>query len=77
MELTHLEIVLFFIVQSIIILGALITSYVKIQIAIAKLQTNVLHIHECTDQLKADHSRLRDKVNGISRSVAKLEAKGA
>ena len=71
-----MEIAIFFIGQSIILLTAMVTAYVKIQVAIATLQTDVGHIHTVTDGLKVDHTTLRDKVDGISRHVERLDASG-
>lgn len=69
-----MELVVFFIAQSVVILGAIVAAYVKIQIALAQLQMDVKHIHNTTDQLKADHEKLGDKVDGISRHVERLDA---
>jgi len=68
------DLLIFFIAQSVIIIGAMLTAYVKIRIAIATLQTDVKHITRNTDQLKADHVTLSNKVSGISRHVAKIES---
>ncbi len=72
----QLQIGTFIIAQSIIILGALIIAYVRIQVELAKLHVSVQYIHKCTGHLKDSHDKLRDKVNGISRHVERLDAAG-
>ena len=68
------QIALYFIGQSVILLIAMVTAYVKLQIAIATLQNDVVHIYDRTDQQHDDHASLRDKVDGISRHVERLDA---
>lgn len=66
------DIVFFFVAQSLIIVMALVGAYVGLRVQIAKLEINDEHfMHEVTD-LKQGHSKINDKVDGISRSVAKL-----
>lgn len=62
------ETALFLIAQSVIIIGAIVTAYVRLSVAIAVLQHN-------TQDLKADHGQLSKKVDGISRAVARLEGR--
>ena len=68
------EIALFFVGQSIVIVGAIIVAFVRTQVALAKLEIRCSHIESNTEELKGDHSALRDQVGGISRHVAALEA---
>ena len=59
------ELTIFFLGQSIIIVGAILTAYVAIRVQIAKLQVEVTH-------LKSDHGKLAKKLDGVSRHLAEL-----
>ncbi len=67
------NIVLFFLGQSVIIIGAILLAYVRTQVAIAHLQEGVAAVRANTVELKNDHSDLVQKVDGISIAVAKLQ----
>ncbi len=68
-----MEIAIFLIVQSLIILGALAMAYVKVKVSIAHLQSDVVHLGDITEARGEDHKALTEKVDGISRTVARLE----
>jgi hypothetical protein len=57
---------MFLIAQSVVIVGAILLAYIRTAVAIAVLKSD-------TKQLKADHSTLVEKVDGISRAVGRLE----
>jgi len=60
------DVVLFFLGQSLIIVGAILVSYIRIQVAIGRLQM-------VTTDLKKSHTRMSGQVGGISRGLARLE----
>ena len=62
------DMAMFLIAQSVIIIGAIVATYVRTSVSIAVLQSN-------TEDLKKDHSGLSAKVDGISRAVGRLEGK--
>ena len=67
------NIVMFLIGQSIVIVGAVIISHVSTKVAIAKIETRGVDIEGRLRELKADHRILANKVDGISRSVVKID----
>ncbi len=68
-----MELVGYLIGQSVVIIGAMVYAYVKMQISIAHLQSDVGHLGD-VGELRAEAQKdLTDKVDGISRSVARLE----
>lgn len=69
------DVTMFFIAQSLIIIGAIVTGYVRTHVAIARLDEKTSAVREHTRGLKSDHKYLATKVDGISRHVARLEAK--
>lgn len=69
-----MELVAFFVGQSVVILGAIVTAYVKTQVALAELRVHMANVHETTQYLKEDHKGLLKKVDGISRHVERLDA---
>ena len=66
--------VMFLVGQSGVIIAAVAVSYVRVQVAIAKIQVHAVDIESRLADLKIDHKSLARKVDGISRSVAKVEA---
>jgi hypothetical protein len=62
------EFSLFLIAQSVIIIGAIVTAYIRTFSAIAVLQSG-------QNDLKEDHTRLTNKVDGISRTVGQIEGR--
>lgn len=81
---THWDIVAFFIAQSIIIIGAIVTVHVKTQVSIEKVRgenngnhteaiTKIDAVETNTKALKEDHGNLSTQVGGISRSLAELQ----
>lgn len=62
--------VIFLIAQSLIIVGAVVATYIRITIGLAVLRSN-------TESLEAGHARLSTKVDGISRAVGRLEGKAS
>ncbi len=69
-----MELVIFLVAQSVVIVGAIVTVHVRTQVAIAALNVHVEHVQETTAELKEDQKDLTHKVDGISRHVAKIEA---
>lgn len=67
--------VLFFISQSVIIVGAILLAYIRTHVAIARLQEQTGTIRDNTRGLKEDHYVLAEKVDGISRAVAELKGR--
>ena len=69
------ETFLFLIAQSVIIIGAIVTTYVRTAVAIAELKIRAQQIELNTDALKADHTKLAGKVDGVSRAVSRMEGR--
>ncbi len=67
------EMTVFFIAQSVIIVGAILTAYIRTQVAIARLQIIVGNVEMTTTSLKGDHRHLAGQVGGISRGLSRLE----
>jgi len=69
--------VIFLITQSVVIVGTILTAYLNLKIAIAKLELGFQHVDEFTmemkKELKGDHEKLVRKVDGISKHVANIE----
>ena len=70
-----MEIALFFIVQSAIIVGAMLTAYIKLRVGLTEVRKDIGFVRENTTGLSDDHAKLLEQVQGISRIVAALEAK--
>lgn len=70
-----MEMVIFLIGQSIVIVGAIIAAYVRTRVSIAKLEVGLDNVQEHTKTLKSDHAELYRKVDGISRNLARLEGR--
>ncbi len=68
-----MEIAIFLVLQSLVILGALAMAYVKVKVSIAHLQRDVVHLGEIAEHRGENHKTLTEKVDGISRTVARLE----
>ena len=80
----HWDIVIFFVSQSIIIIGAIVAAYVRTQVAITRLsamqQAHMISneeahevLKEATKSLKSDHGNLGREVSAVGRSLARLE----
>lgn len=69
----EVEIGIFLLAHTIVLLVAMVTAYVKIQVALAKCEIGVKHVGDTTDRIEASYEKLSDKVDGISRVVTKLE----
>ena len=69
----HWDIILFFIAQSIIIIGAIVAAYVRTQVAIAKLGIEVKNVYSMTQSLKNDHGGLADQVGHVALGLATLK----
>ncbi len=79
-----MEIVIFFVTQSIIIIGFIVGAYVRTQVAIERVRgennsnhvaamTRIDEVKENTRGLKSDHGSLAGQVGGIARGLARLE----
>ncbi len=66
--------VLFLLGQSIVIVGAVVVSYVRTCVSIARLQVQGEYCVSGLDEMKTNQTGLANKVDGISRHVAALEA---
>ncbi len=66
--------VVFLLGQSIVIVGAVVVSYVRTCVSIAKLQVQGEYCISGLDDMKTESGTLKDKVDGISRHVAAIEA---
>jgi len=75
MEAAVSDLVIFFLGQSVIILGAIVATYVKIKTSITTLDVEVKNVKCNTSGLRADHVKLSEKVDGVSRHVAKLDGR--
>ena len=78
------QIAMFLIAQSLILIGVIVGAYVKIVVSVERIRadnnqnhaeslTKFNHLDVVTKSLKDDHGGLANKVDGISRAVAKLE----
>lgn len=67
------EIILFFVAQSVIIIGAIVAAHIRMRVELAKLAIQVKIVQEMATSLKGDHGLLSSRVGGISRSLARLE----
>ena len=70
-----MEIAIFFLGQSVILLGAILTAYIKTKIDIAEMRVHLLHVKHKADSLSQDHKTLSEQVQGISRNLAALTGK--
>lgn len=59
--------------QTIVIVGALIAAYMRQQNRLGRVEGKVDHLDSVETERGKDFDRLREQVNGISRSVARLE----
>jgi len=75
MDMPMPELVIFFLGQSVIILGAIVATYVKVRTSIAGLDVEVKNVRCNTVALRQDHKDLATKVDGVSRHVAKLDGR--
>jgi hypothetical protein len=66
--------VLYLIGQSVIIIGAILTAYIRTRVSIAELKRDTTHIQATATLLREDHKELSRKVDGISSHVTTLEA---
>lgn len=68
---------MFLIGQAVVIVLSIVGSHLKTKVAIAELsallEVKFKSMHDDVEQLKVDHRKLRDKVDGISRHVAVIE----
>jgi len=71
----NIEIALFFIVQSVIIIGAILTGYIKLRVALNTCEVGMEHINDTTTRIEEDAKLLTKKVDGISSHVSKIEGK--
>lgn len=62
------DLAIFLVAQSVIIIGAIVTVYVRIAVSLAVLKAD-------TKTLKTEHIALSSKVSGISRAVGRLEGR--
>lgn len=69
------ESALWIIGQTVIIVLAIFGAFVRSRERLTQVETSLHHIEVNTDRLKDDHNGLSDKVDGISRAVARLEGK--
>jgi len=69
------ELVVFLIGQSVVIIGAIVTTFVRTQTSIARLEVEVTNVQDNTHGLRQDHKDLAVKVDGVSRHVAKLDGR--
>lgn len=67
------NVILFLIGQSVVIVGSIVVAYVKTAVAIAELKIHTQATQIQTQGLSKDHGNLARQVNGISRSLARLE----
>lgn len=67
------SILLFLLAQSLIIIGSILTAYVKTKVDIAELRLLTEQTLMRVQGLKIDHEALGKKVDGISRNVGILE----
>jgi len=70
-----MEIAVFFVAQSVIIIGAMLTAYIKLRVALAKCEIGVQHVEATTTRIEANHKDLSEKVDGISHHVSAIEGK--
>jgi len=70
-----MEVGLFFLGQSIVLLGAGVAAFVKLKVAVAKCEMAVKHVDGNTTRIEKSHTKLSDKVDGISKHVTQIEAK--
>ena len=75
MEAAVSDLVIFFLGQSVVILGAIVATYVKIKTSITTLEVEVKNVKCNTHGLRSDHVKLSEKVDGVSRHVAKLDGR--
>ena len=73
MDFIPIEWIIFLLGQSLIIVGAVAVSYIRTQIAIAKLQMQGNGLVQSLTELKGDHRTLSGKVDGISRGLARIQ----
>lgn len=66
---------LFLIAQSLIIIGVIVSAFIKTQTDLAALRVEVATVKEDIGQLKTDHGNFGNKLDGISRHVAYLEGR--
>lgn len=67
------DIIFFLVAQSVVIVGAVLVSYINTKIAIAKLQVESEHVAITMDSFHKSHENLAGKVDGISRQVSRME----
>lgn len=76
MEDGTLQLVLFLVTQSIVIVGAVIVAYVKIHVTITEIRIamnlNIKHINDRLDGLKLDHGDLTKKVDQINAALHEM-----
>ena len=58
--------IMFFIGQSVVIVGAILVSYIRTAVKLAVLESN-------STIIARDHGKLAERVHGMSRSLAMLE----
>ena len=68
--------VAYFIGQSVVIVGAILVSYINVKVSIAKVEAELKFVHRGMAEMKTEGSKVVDQVSGLSRVVAGLEAKG-
>jgi len=69
------DIILFFIGQSIVIIGAMLIAYIKLRIALNTCEVGMEHINATTTRIDTNYTTLSEKVDGISRHVSEIEGK--
>lgn len=62
-------VILFMIGQTITIVGAVITAYVKLSTKVTTIQSDVHYLKTSRSEQRDNHDKLQEQVHGISRRV--------